>query len=176
MQSALAAQCHGDAHGYILWLKKHPGFIHPGDHRTAADWHQTPLACRVESFFPPPVWLMQLAFIPFVFRTELFLFFSPGIFSLYTSTSFNDLCKVPRCPTATGRTNVILSGRQNDGYCWMCKCQRRALIFPSDTCSFRAKTKSCWTLTWPRLCLSVWRFKLLEKACTNERISPATRA
>lgn len=40
---------------------KHPGFIHPGDHRAAGSWHQTPLSSRAELTF-----LLRLV--------ELFLF------------------------------------------------------------------------------------------------------
>lgn len=56
---------------------------------------------------------------------------------------------------------------------WMCECKRNGFIFPLDTCPFDAKTKSCWTSTWPQLGLIVWYFRLLDKLLCS--LFPATR-
>lgn len=67
------------------------------------------------------------------------------------------LCRTHKC--------VILNGLywgENDGYCWMCECKTKGFVFPLDTCSFDAKTKSCWTSTWPQLGLNVWWALVLQ--------------
>lgn len=128
---------------------KHPDFIHPGDHTTAGSWHLTALGLSAERF--------------------LFLRFSSS--STGQSSSFSGRIRhilmisphqMPRCRTHKCVMWNGLYWGQNNGYCWMCECNRKVFVLPLDTCSFDAKTKSSWTSTWPLLSLIVLQTTFLE--------------
>lgn len=75
-QSALTEPDSGGAHGYILCLKKHPGFIHPGDHRIVGCWYQSAGVCRCGE---PVAWFAAVTWFVFPWSrgrsVRIFFFF-----------------------------------------------------------------------------------------------------
>ena len=88
-------QCHGDAHGYILWLKA--SRLH-SPRRSQDRWELTPDCSGLQGgegfFFLFVFLLMPFAFSLLVFTTRLLL---PGTFN---STSFKRFCAHAKCQDA----------------------------------------------------------------------------
>lgn len=125
-QSALTDPGRGGAHVYILWLKKHPGFIEPGGHRTDTSLRRLQMR-EPPTWVNPPVVLgaeTELSGFKKKKKKNSWWYISESWVPARTDFGFKRLLQEPRY-----------------GYCWI--RESGVCIFPLDTCSVDARSRSC---------------------------------